>query len=158
MKVNGIAGIKPRVVELYLPIAGDKDVQFRFRALNDADDFSKVMPEPQPPQRLMKGGELFFNHDDDSYKASYKQYAGMRMDWMILKSMDPTDQLEFETVDMAKPETWQNWKTEFTAAFGQNATNRVYACYSDANSLSEQALTQARERFLASRQPEAEVG
>ena len=116
------------------------------------------MPEPIPPQRIMKGGEIFHNYEDEGYKASFKAFSGMRMDWMILKSMDATDRLEFETVDMSKPETWANWKTEFTASFGENAKNRVYACYSDANSLSEQALTQARERFLASRQPDPEIG
>jgi hypothetical protein len=157
MKVNGIKIEKPRLVSLILPISDETSVQFLFRALNDDDDFEKVMPPPVAPQRLMKGGERLNDFNDPGYVASMEKYSDLKYSWSILKSMDATEGLEFETVDMANSDTWNNWKVEFGKMFGKNAANRVYFAFAEANCLSEAALDEARERFLASRQlvPEA---
>ena len=156
MKINGIVGLKPRIVSLVLPLSDDTQVEFKFRPLTSDDDFEKVLAQPTPPERIIKGGARIKDYEDAGYKAAILKWSGQRNDWSMLKSMSETDDLEFETVKSDDPETWGNWKKEFDAIFGDNALGRVYIAYADANSLSEDTLEKARKSFLASRQAAAE--
>lgn len=148
MKVNGIKMEGPRIVELCFLINGGSAVQFRFRPLRDNEDFELTMPKPTPPVRVAPGGVKHFNTEDKSYKKALAAWVEYKLDWELLKSIDATEGLEWETVDPAKAETWKNWRDEVTKNFGAAVTNKLFGGYMEAQYITEEGMEKARNAFL----------
>ena len=157
MKINGISGVKQRTVTIHFMVDDDTAVEFKLRPLDASDDFEVVMPKPIAPVKIMAGGAKLNDLEDPGYKASVDNWINKRFDWNVLRCLDASEDLVFETVDMANPETWANWQTEFKTAFGNINLGRVIDKFSEVNSLSNDGLEVARKCFLASRRPVSEM-
>lgn len=159
MTVNGKKVTGARTTTVVLPI-GDADdfIAFKFKALTAKDDFEKVMPRPKPPKLMKPGGVEFFDYDDKGYKERINNWGNSKINWEFLRSISVTDGLEWETVKIEDPSTWENWRTDIENNFGMVDFGRIFQGFLDANSLSEEKLEEARLRFLASQEVAVPAG
>lgn len=156
MKINGKkASPNEEIVVFPRP---DEDIVFICKAVQDLSLFDKMCPVPQPPERIVKGQKIQ-NFECPSYKKSLDLWAEKKDAWLAIKSITMgTPGLEWEKVDLEKHTTWLGYKDELREfGLADVEINLIRVGVMKANSLSEYALTKARERFLASRQePPAE--
>jgi len=155
MKLKGkkIAGANYEWIIIPRP---DGDLVFKAQAVLDMKPFTDTVQEPKPPKVLLPGGERREEYNDTRYKEAIKQYQEMRYAYMILKSLEVTPELEWETVDINKPETWLNWQTELKASgFNSTEINIIQYGVASANCLNQDKLDEARNRFLLSMEQES---
>lgn len=154
MKVNGKSLGGPRIVTLVLPYGeADDFIVFKFRALTVKDNFEEIMPRPKPRKLILPNNQEKFDYDDPKYKEAFDSWGTQKVNWEFLKSISVTDGLEWETVDMTDPNTWANWRQDLESNFGMVEFNRVFGGFIEANSLSDDKIEAARNRFLAGQEP-----
>ena len=72
---------------------------------------------------------------------------------MILKSLEATEGLEWETVKMDDPETWLNYEKELKdSGLSPIEVGRIVGICMSANGLDERKMEAARDAFLAEQQ------
>lgn len=153
MKYNGKKLEGPNVLELYLP-RGDSVILIRARAVLDYDEFHKLVPVPEPPVKILKGGAKVPDFEHPTYLVSMNQYGEKKTQWMFLQSLKATNGLEWEQVDLADPATWKNYEKELSdAGFSEQERLRILQLIITANALDEKKLEEARERFLSGTLP-----
>ena len=116
-------------------------------------DFEKVVKEPDIPTVLKPGGIKIENPKDKKYIKELEEYATLRTHWIVLKSLQATPDIEWETVDITKPSTWCNYEKELKEAdFTPIEVGRIVRGVMTANSLDEDMIDTARADFLAGRE------
>jgi len=126
---------------------------FKLAAVLDYDDFEKLCPQPDPPLIQYPGGKTGKNVEDSKYKKAQYDWSMLRYTWAFLKSLQATPDLEWETVDYGKPETWQNYEKELKdAGFSVNEIGRIITGFHIANNMDETKMEAARKHFLAQEQ------
>jgi hypothetical protein len=157
MKIAGRKIEGPNVITLVLPREDGQDIVIKAQAVLDMDDFDNNYPAPLPPTIVYgKSGEIKKDVDDPAYKKKLESHNTKRFSYMILKSLEATPELEWETVNMADPETWGNYESELKEAGFSNAErNRISMAVFDANALNETKLKEALARFIKSQTPTA---
>ena len=137
---------------IVIPRGDGEDLVFKARAVIDFEPFEQICPSPKPPT-VIRPGEKTFSPDfsDPAYIAAVTQNQGRRMAWLVIESLKATEGLEWETVDYAKPETWEGYSKELKES---NITdieiNKILSGVMSANCLNEDRVQEARMRFLAS--------
>lgn len=135
-----------------LPRPGGQLV-FKAQAVLDMKRFDEMCPEPEAPSVMKPGGVKYKNIADPVYLESLKRRTQMRINWMVLQSLSATEGLEWETVDMSNPDTFQNYEKELVdAGLTQSERNRIVNAVLSANGLDESKIEEARQSFLASLQ------
>jgi len=147
MKINGAEVKGPAEEILVLPRPTAEDLVFRAVAVTDMSEFESKCPEPKPKAMLVAGGWKK-SLDDPSYLEAITQHGILRFGWILLKSLEPSN-IEWDTVRMDQPSTWNNWDADMKAAgLSQTEVNHVVNCVASANALNEQKLEAARANFL----------
>jgi hypothetical protein len=152
MKLFGQTITEPNVVEITIPRKNvENTIVFKAKSIIDFDEFDELCPEPEAPVRFVRGQATPQKATDDpSYIKAQEERSSKRMSYMIVKSLEATEGLEWETVDMKKPETWANYATELKQAhFNAIEINRIISGVMKANCLDEDSIKEAEERFLA---------
>jgi hypothetical protein len=148
MKIKGkkIEGANVEIIAI--PRGEGEDIILKARAILDMSPFEKMCPPPRPPMRIIDGMNVP-NLKDKDYQVQVHKYAEKRMAWMTITSLEATDGLEWEMVDVGDPSTWLLIREELTGAgFSDIEVNRIVAGVVSANALSEAKIEAARERFL----------
>ena len=149
MKINGVEVKGPAEEVLVLPRPTAEDLVFRATAVNDMTEFEQKCPLPKPKAMLVAGGQWKEALDDPAYLEAVKEHGNLRFAWIMLKSLEPSN-VEWDTVDLARPTTWPNWESDLkNAGLSVNEVNHVANCVASANALNEQKLEAARANFLA---------
>ncbi len=149
MKIHGKKISGPNIETVVFP-RNDGDIVFRAQAVLDYDDFEKLNPIPQPPQVLRPGGILSSDVEDKKYKAKIREWSLARTDFMVLKSLEATPGLEWETVDMSDHTTWDNYREEMKdAGLSPAEMGRIVEIVSTACGLNQDKIDEATKRFLA---------
>lgn len=129
------------------------DIVFIANAVQNWDEFEKIVDEPKPPTMLKPGGVKVEDKNDPSYKEALEEYNEARTHWLVLKSIADTPDIEWETIDMANPATWQNYRKELLeSGFTDIEIGRVMVGVMRANSLDENMINEARSNFLHGQQ------
>jgi hypothetical protein len=151
MLINGRKIEGPNVEVLVLP-RSDGDLVFKAQAVLNYDEFEKICPKPLPPMGKRPGEkEPRPLENDPGYVAAMRKYGEQKIQWMILKSLEATSGLVWESIDMSKPETWGNLESELQAAgINQIENSRILDAVMTANSLNQDKIDEARERFFDS--------
>src|SRR5262245_10101682 len=148
MKIKGKKLQGPNVCELYLP-RGEEILIIRAQAVLEYTEFNVKVPEPKPPIKIVRGGGKQPDFDNPMFLREMEDYGKRKMNWMILQSLKAWEGLEWETVDLADPNTWHLYEEELKdAGFSEIEKQRIVALVFDANCLNEKRLEEARERFL----------
>lgn len=129
----------------------DGDVVLKVGCVLDYEPFTKMIPVPKPPQIMLRGQTQFSpNIEDPEYNKELDKYSALKTHWMVLKSLEINDDLEWETVDMADPETWSNYVQELEASeFCDNHIAKIINTVAAVNGLNEDMMEAAKKRFLA---------
>lgn len=151
MKLKGKKIEGPNVEVVVIPRGEKEPIVFKCGAVLDDAPFNKLCPEPQPPKMQRPGGSWSENVEDPEYRKSIEERWQLHSDWMILQSLTATEGLEWEMVDLGKPETWKGWRDELKAAgFSMMEINHVQMGVLRANCLDERVIKEARESFFRS--------
>lgn len=139
--------------ELIIIPRPDEPIIFTARAVLDMAEFERLCPRPKPPIIKKKSGERVEQTDDLRYQQKVNEYAERRMAYMVIKSLEATEGLEWETVVVGDPETWVNYDPELReSGFSDTEVNRIVVGVLSANCLNESKLEEARKLFLAGQQ------
>jgi hypothetical protein len=155
MKINGEVIDGPGI-EIYVIPRQGKDLIFKARAVLETEDFDKVCPFPEAPMKLLKGGRRVPNLEDTTFKKALSHYAETKLAWLVIKSLDITEGLEWDTVKLDDPHSWLNFRKDLRKAFTEAQIVGIVNTVMAANGLNEQRLTEAREHFLALEQERLE--
>lgn len=154
MKINGVKIEGPNVEIIVIPRGGDiKDIVFMAQAIIDYEEYDKKYPAPNAPEIIKPGGIKYPDYKDTDFAKQFDDWANQKADWQILKSLEATPNLEWETIDMDKPETWGNYKDELKAAsFSAPEIVRIENGVTAACGLDQKKIDEAKERFLVGRE------
>lgn len=150
MKIKGIKLDGPAVKYLVLP-RQTGDIVLKFAAVLDYKEFDELCPLPKAPMRTFPGKEPVRATDDPDYQKELDLWARRKGAWGFLKSISATTDLEWETVDIQKPDTWINYIEELlSAGFTDPECVRMIQCYQEVQGLDSEKIEQATNNFLAS--------
>ncbi len=157
MKLSGRILKNPNEVVIVTPRENDEDIIFRARAVLDMDEFDTMCPEPSPPVRKLASGQTIENPKDQGFLQQLKNHSVLRLSWIVLKSLEATDGLEWDDVDITDPTTWDSFRKEMqNSGFSVIEINRVVTECLNVNALNEEKIEAARQRFLLQAQEAAE--
>jgi hypothetical protein len=101
----------------------------------------------------MAGGQDVPNLKDQGYMAALQRRAVMRLTYIMLTSLEATEGLEWETVDLSDSNTWDNYLSELKdSGFSPIEIQRIQADVIEVNALNEAKIEEARQRFLLAAQ------
>jgi len=150
MKLQGKRIEGANEVVIVIPRASSTDIVFKARAVLDMLPFEKMCPSPEPPKRMVAGGVEIPNFKDPSFLKQLDNYSVKRLSWIVLTSLEATEGLEWENVDLSDPTTWNNFREELMeAGFSNVEVNRIVGDCINVNALNEEKIEEARERFLS---------
>lgn len=154
LKIGGRTVEGPKQGLLVLP-RDDGDIVFRFIGITDDSEFEKICPAPKPPRiKDIKKGQTYDNVEDPNFKKKREEWANIKMAWYFLKSSAPSN-IEWPSVNMEDSSTYQNYKKDLVeAGFTVGEVNTIYGKFIEVNMVTDDMLTEARNRFLASQEPE----
>lgn len=154
MKINGRRFDEPAVVQIPVNV-GDEVIVLKAKAVLDYAEFDQLCPMPVAPEVIHAGGKRSRNPEDAKYRNKLKEWGELRSYYMIIKSLEATEGLEWERVKIGDPKTWIHVDEELNNAFTQYGASRIAQGVMRANCLDEQMLKEARESFLASARQES---
>lgn len=149
MKLNGKKIEGPNEEIVVIPRRSGNLV-FKARAVLDYSIFDAACPTPQPREVLKPGGERTLFIDEKAYQEAMNEWASKKTDWMVIKSLEATESLEWETVNMDDPSSWANYKDELKAAsLSPMEIARLVNAVMAACGLDQSKIDEATEAFLA---------
>ena len=153
MKLNGKKLSESNKETIVFP-RPDGDLVFVLAAVLCTDEFEKLCPEVLPPMIRRPSQDVATpDLSDKDYQNALMERAKQQSRWMFLKSISATPGLEWEEVDINKPNTWDKIDEEFLKSGIVNSERvQLYNAMMRANSLDAAYLKAARERFFASQQ------
>lgn len=152
MKILGKKISGPNIEICVIP-RGEEVIVFHAQAVLDMTPFEGMCPRPKPPTKIIKGGKRIDDFESPQYQILLDKYAQNRVNYMILKSLQATEGLEWESVDLSNVDTWGNYNQELKdSGFSEIEVMRIVNSTMIANCLSEDKLEEARSNFLASQQ------
>lgn len=156
MKIHGKVLDEPNEEVIVIP-RPTGDIVFKARAVLSYEAFEKIYPTPEPPTVRRPGNQTSVNIDDPKFKKKLEDYANKRTAWLIIKSLEATEGLEWETVDIENPESWENYLQELRdSKLNEAEITRIIQGVMVANALDDAKIVEARERFLAGQREEQE--
>lgn len=148
MKIAGKT-FGPNMCTVVIPRDGGNAV-FKAKAVLDFEDFESLCPQPTPPEVLVPGKPKSLDVEDPKYKELIQAWSGKRLHWLVMKSLEATEGLTWETVNPSDPETWGNISDEFKdAGFSPMEVSRIMDCVFDACGLNSAKIEKATADFLA---------
>lgn len=150
MKYKGKRITEPNTEIIVIPRSGSEDIVFKAQAVMSSDDFTELFPKPSPPVRLLKGGDQELAYDDPNFTQELQTWIKAKSEWTYIKSLSATPDLEWDTVDMEKPETFVNWREELKEAyFSEIEIIRIINGVHAACGLNQDRIDEATQSFLA---------
>ena len=149
MKMYGKKLFGPRIEVLVIP-RQDGDLVFKAQSVLDYEPFNALVPSPQAPERMLPGGISSRNVEHPSYIEAVNRWSHLKWTWMILKSLEATEGLEWETVKVDDVETYDNYKIEMKeAGLSPAEIEMVLGIVIDACGLNQMKIQEATKAFLA---------
>lgn len=149
MKVKGKTIEQPAEEVIVFP-RKNGNVVFTAKPVGNYDDFLKVCPEPQAKKIMKPGGAVSEDVESPEYKKELDIWAERKVHWMILKSLSATEGLEWETVDMSKPETYGNYVKELEeSGITPLEVSRLFEIVQISCGLNQDKIDEATKAFLA---------
>jgi hypothetical protein len=125
------------------------DLVFVVSAVIDSTEFEKLCPEPEPPMIMKPGGEQIPDLKDTKYTDALIRRSKLQTSWLLLKSLEATDGLEFEMIDKTNPDTWEKIEDELKDAGLSNIERmQLLQAIMRVNSLDSRYLEEAKKRFF----------
>lgn len=132
-----------------IPLGG-KEYVFKARPVIDFEPYELLFPRPEVPIKVLPGPKEEPDPDNKDFVKALEDWASNRTAWMFLKSLEATEDLVWETVDMDKPDTWGNFEAELReTGFSDLHVMRIFEIITTACGLNQDKINEATKRFLA---------
>lgn len=155
MKINGEKIHAPGIAYAVIP-RPDNDIIFTCHSVLSYDEFDALCPQPEPPWVRHRSGKRQQDYDDKRYIKARGEWATKRQAWMVLKSLEGTPGLEWETINKGDPETWGNYVKELEeCGFSPLEISRILDSVYDSCGLNQKKIDEAMERFLSGEREKA---
>lgn len=153
MKVNGRVASVNVVTEMFIR-EGQDPIVFKATAITGGDDFTKYVVVPTPPSIRRVGEDIdTLDFTDEKYQKAMRKYGELQWLFLIIKSLEATPGLVWETIKIEDPTTWSNLDEElFDFGLSNAEKNRLIQAVRRANSLDENFIEEAKKRFIRSQQ------
>ena len=149
MKMHGKKIEGPNMEIVVIP-RSTGNLVFRAQAVLDYEEFEALCPAPKPREIIKPGGERTLALNEKSYQDALQEWASRKTDWMVLKSLQATEGLEWETVNMDDSGTWANYQNELKeASLSPPEIARIVNAVTVACGLDQRKIDEATEAFLA---------
>ena len=151
MKING-AVVDATYIETIVIPRDDRQYVFKARPLSAEDEtfFESVCPQPVPPVYTVPGGKQVKDDKNAGYLDAMTEWKAYRSNYLFLRSLDATDNLEWETVVLTDPSTWAGVEKELAeAGFIQSEIIAIFNKVVAANGLDLSKIEKATKSFLA---------
>lgn len=150
MRLSGRTLSPPKPQRIVIPREEEDPIILFAGAILDYGPFNALCPRPVPPA-IMKVGEPT-RHDFNSpiYAQKLTAYSQRRTDWMLLTSLSATSGLEWDSVKLDDPKTWNNIHEELAKVFTESEIHLIIQGVTNANVPSEDRQQEALQRFAAS--------
>ena len=148
MKIAGQrVNLPPRDVVIFPRTSGQ--LLFHITGAASWEAFDAACPRPEPP-KIIKRGKAVENPEDATFKLRIQKWLDLRQNWLILQALSiPENEIEWETVDIAKPSTWNSVEKELReTGLSEMEFQRLVGKVYDVNALTERAMESARANFL----------
>ena len=152
MKLKGKEIGKPADEVVVIPREGG-NIVFKAQPILDYSEFEKICPEPEPQIKVFADGRRETNAGTPEFEKLMTEWYTKRASWMFITSISATEGLEWDKVDIGKPETWNDYKVELSESgltageIGALTDTVVKAC-----GLDQTKIEEATESFLATQQ------
>ena len=123
---------------------------FKAAAVLNYDDFEKLCPKPVIPVKIFPGGGQQENVEDPTYKKELDTWAERRVQFMVIRSLAATPDLEWETVKLDQPDTWKDYEKELKEGLSDVEVGKIFECVTTACGLNQEQIEEATRNFLAS--------
>ena len=154
MRINGKVVEGPNEVVRVIP-RNNGELVFKAKAVLDYTIFEGICPPPEPPKKMKPGQDPEPDYSNAEYVKALDEYATKRFHYMVLKSLEATDGLEWDTVDINEPDTWDKYEGDLkNAGFTEREIVIILDMVMEANSLNDDKIQEATKRFLQSRPQE----
>jgi hypothetical protein len=157
LKIGGRVIEGPKEGLLVLP-RDDGDIVFKFVAVTNDSDYEKISPVPKPPRVWkVKLAQNVEDVEDPGFKLKLKEWGERKTNWIFLKSIEPS-QIEWVTVKMDDPATFENWRKDLKeAGFSIGEVNTIFGKFIETNMVTDDMLDEARKRFFGSQAQKGEA-
>lgn len=158
MKLKGRVASVNIITEMFIR-EGQEPLVFKAAAIMDGEDFSKYVPEVVPPMIKRVGEDVATpNYTDEKYIKAVNKRANLQTYWMIIKSLQATEDLVWDKVKLDDPTTWMLLDDEIKE-FGLSniEKTKLINAVMRANSLDERFIEAAKARFIRSQQAAKET-
>ena len=138
---------------------GEEKFVFTCQAVLNYDEFDKLVPVPKPQTFRKPGGVATTESPNDpAFVKRLEEYAMKKTNYLVLKSLEATDGLEWESVNMVDPTTWDNYKDELNnAGFTDGEIGFIINQVANVHTVDEARMKEAIERFIPTASQEAEA-
>lgn len=155
MKINGIEKLSVNTAEFsfYRPETGVVTLTFKPVSM---EWFNEVVEEPQPPVVTKAGQAPIKDFKNEKYLKAREDYDTKSLQYFIISSLSASADWEWSTVEMEKPDTWENYSKELEDfGFLNTEVSSLIQAVLRANALDSDFIDEKREEFLALRKAEA---
>ena len=134
---------------IVIPRGSSEDIVLKMEAVQNFDEFDKILTEPEPPYVTLSDGTQTRDIVDKDYLENLGQFNARRLNYMVIKGLQNNEDLTWDRVKIEEPETWKEWTEEFREAkFSEVEIRIVLNAMHKANCLDEDYVEEARMRFL----------
>jgi hypothetical protein len=149
MKINGKKVSEANELVVVIPRHNQDDLIFRFRAVLDVDAFHKLVKMPEAPI-VYRGAEPERDMEHPAYVSAVQDYVMKHTNYVFLVSlMSGSPHIEFETVNIEDPATWDNFRTEMRQAGLTTAEiNTLVRAAREVNGVDPEKIKDATKSFL----------
>jgi hypothetical protein len=125
------------------------DLIFKAKPVLDYSEFDALCPRPKPKLRVLASGEQMPQTESKDFQEALSEYATRRFNWMILKSLEATPGLQWDTVKMDDPNTWAGYEKELGDVLSSLQVAKIIGIVIAACGLDENKIAEATKSFLA---------
>jgi len=152
MKMNGKTFAAPTGTVVIPRDTGN--VVFQVQGVTSFDEFESLVKEPVAPTIRARGKPDIVDKTDPAYVEAVADYGKMRIAYIVIRSLEPTPGLEWESLSIEDPSTWQTWDKELAkAGFTPFEIQYLIGEIMAVNGLGEDRYKDAKASFLASHPP-----
>lgn len=149
MKVNG-KNIEVPANEVIVIPRDTGNIVFTAAPVSNQSDFDKLCPRPNPKSVMKPGGVTSLDIEDPKFKKALDEWAIKKAHWMILKSLEATEGLEWDKVKMSDPDTYYLYIEELEeSGLTDLEAAKVIGIVQTAVGIDQTKIDEATKSFLA---------
>jgi hypothetical protein len=147
MKYKG-KKLEGRNSDILVFIKNGERIIIKAEALENYKEFDDLVSIPKAPILMRPGGIKEENRNDPSYKIALDLFQQKRVQYLVIKSLQATKDLEWEKVKLSEPDSWSKYEEELRETFSEIEVSRIIQLINRVNSLDDDMLEEARQNFL----------